>query len=647
MGGFSKVPLPPASSGGNGDADLPSGADFSAPAQAASIKPATTTASSRRSSFLNNLTGNDFGLSAPVGPVGSGAANRPDDVFKVETVLDGAGLLARKPGRAFGNDTQKAITTAQQSFNTTHAKRLGVTSLKEDGLVNPGGPTQSATRDLATSLIGDDKEVASILKMRQAEETKTKAAAQRSKMVKTAMENARRNPRSLLDRTPRPSAKAAAPRPARPSRPVQPVRSSIPNAGQPWWRQGGLKPMTAAGDASNQRTADHLRTIHGVGDMPRWTADALETAGDKGVRDVADLLEKVHQNNPAQARQLADETFERLSEPMQNRLRAMEAAPVTVETETKFSAKHTAAKKVKTSDPSGDGGLAAEATRPAGEDNKAAPTDFFTDKNQQRLTAAARGGDAKVVEQIQERLLKDPKALNKLSPELRTFYETYQEHLLTQVPTTDSGTLAKRRHNAMKAARNGMATHHTPNAAVQAAAKTASDAVKGAGQLTGSGTITDAGRRLEKNIEQTFPVPDDLRNTRTAQGDEMLGKIGAGAATGILGRAGKMAAGASTLINSMDAAGKAAGEVAKRGGSDSEQRLAAFNAAAAEALGPKVTEIAGKKAAELTKKYLGADDLSLSNKRWLETVNGALAPMGWRLMGNGAIQRILDKKSRK
>ena len=83
--------------------------------------------------------------------------------------------------------------------------------------------------------------------------------------------------------------------------------------------------MTAAGDASNQRTADHLRTIHGVGDMPRWTADALETAGDKGVADVADLLEKVHQNNPAQARQLADETFERLSPETKKRLRGMEA----------------------------------------------------------------------------------------------------------------------------------------------------------------------------------------------------------------------------------------------------------------------------------------------------------------------------------
>jgi hypothetical protein len=128
--------------------------------------------------------------------------------------------------------------------------------------------------------------------------------------------------------------------------------------------------MTAAGDASNQRTADHLRTIHGVGDMPRWTADALETAGDKGVADVADLLEKVHQNNPAQARQLADETFERLSPETKKRLRGMEAAPQLIETETKFSTKHLTAKKAKTSKPSGDGGLAAEAGRKATSDDQ-------------------------------------------------------------------------------------------------------------------------------------------------------------------------------------------------------------------------------------------------------------------------------------
>jgi hypothetical protein len=338
MGGFSKAPMPPmTASGGNSDADLPTGADFSTPATAPKPTP------SPRASFLGELSGSGFDLSAPVG---SGAANRPDDVFKLESVLDGAGLLGRKPGKTFGNDTAKAITTGQQAFNSSHAKRLGLTTLKEDGLVTPGGPTQSATRKLAGSLIVDDKEVANILKMRQAEEAKSKAEAQRSKMVKAAVENARRIPRSLLDRTPRPTPKAAAPRPVRSVRTTQP-RPTPQAPGVPWWRQGRLKPLDAAGDASNQRTADHLRTIHGVGDIPRWTSDALETAGDKGVADVADLLEKVHKNNPAQARQLADETFQRLSESTQKRLRAMEKAPQSVETETKFSAEHTAAKEVK------------------------------------------------------------------------------------------------------------------------------------------------------------------------------------------------------------------------------------------------------------------------------------------------------------
>jgi hypothetical protein len=342
MGGFSKVPVPPSQAGGNGDADLPSGADFSAPEKATSFKPVSTTAASRRSSFLNNLTGNDFGLSAPVGPVGSGAANRPGDVFKVETVLDGAGLLGRQPGRSFGSDTAKAITSGQQAFNSTHARRLGKSTLKEDGLINPNGPTHSATRDLAGNLLSDDQGVGNALKMQQRDEAlaartkaaQTKTAVQRREMVKRAAAKLKPQPRNLLTMTPRP----AAPKPMPPVRPAaqrtppvqtaQSAQPTVPNPGQPWWKQGGLKPLDAAGDASNQRTADHLRTIHGVGDMPRWTADALETSGDKGIADVADLLEKVHQNNPAQARLLADETYERLSPETQKRLREMELVPV-------------------------------------------------------------------------------------------------------------------------------------------------------------------------------------------------------------------------------------------------------------------------------------------------------------------------------
>jgi hypothetical protein len=90
-------------------------------------------------------------LSAPVGP---GAPNRPKDVLQVERVLEGAGLLNRAAATRFDKDTSDAISTGQLSLNSDHAHVVGDKPLKIDGLINPGGPTQMATRDLARYVSG-------------------------------------------------------------------------------------------------------------------------------------------------------------------------------------------------------------------------------------------------------------------------------------------------------------------------------------------------------------------------------------------------------------------------------------------------------------------------------------------------------------
>jgi len=70
-------------------------------------------------------------------------------VFQVETVLKGSGLLGRTPGVRFGDDTASAIGQGQARLNRDHGAAVGRRPLKIDSLINPDGPTQTATRDLA------------------------------------------------------------------------------------------------------------------------------------------------------------------------------------------------------------------------------------------------------------------------------------------------------------------------------------------------------------------------------------------------------------------------------------------------------------------------------------------------------------------
>ncbi len=140
MGGFNSAPRPGGS--GGGDSALPAGPSSSTPSSPA---PAPSFSDFGDSS-LGGLSSGGLKLSDPVGP---GAANDPGDVFRVESVLSDADLLDRPPGRTFGDDTFSAIKTAQARLNDDPRVDVGRRPLKLDGLVNPDGPTQAATRRLA------------------------------------------------------------------------------------------------------------------------------------------------------------------------------------------------------------------------------------------------------------------------------------------------------------------------------------------------------------------------------------------------------------------------------------------------------------------------------------------------------------------
>jgi len=70
-------------------------------------------------------------------------------VFQVEIVLNGSGLLKRAPGTRFGDDTASAIGQGQARLNQDHSSVIGRTPLKIDRLINPEGPTHTASRGLA------------------------------------------------------------------------------------------------------------------------------------------------------------------------------------------------------------------------------------------------------------------------------------------------------------------------------------------------------------------------------------------------------------------------------------------------------------------------------------------------------------------
>ena len=147
MGGFNSAAGPGAADTGGGDSAVFDGSgNFAAPSPLSPSGPASFGGGQLLDGLANPAGG--FKLSSPVGP---GATNHPTDVFKVESVLSSADMLDRPPGSVFGNDTRDAIMTAQTRLNGD--SRIGLPPLKRDGLVNPAGPTEAATRRLAGEVL--------------------------------------------------------------------------------------------------------------------------------------------------------------------------------------------------------------------------------------------------------------------------------------------------------------------------------------------------------------------------------------------------------------------------------------------------------------------------------------------------------------
>jgi len=78
------------------------------------------------------------------------------------------------------------------------------------------------------------------------------------------------------------------------------------------------QPLSAEASASNARTAAALAKTTDIGDLHRFTSDAINTdpgsgsgtAFTKAVHEVADLIGQVHVNSPDQAKELLDKTVQ-------------------------------------------------------------------------------------------------------------------------------------------------------------------------------------------------------------------------------------------------------------------------------------------------------------------------------------------------
>jgi hypothetical protein len=98
-------------------------------------------------------------------------------VLQVESALSGADILGRPPGRVFNDDTFGAIKTAQGRLNADSRLDLVNSPLKVDGLINPDGPTQGATRKLAGDVLSKRAPITPGPRLPQAQCCRGQAAA--------------------------------------------------------------------------------------------------------------------------------------------------------------------------------------------------------------------------------------------------------------------------------------------------------------------------------------------------------------------------------------------------------------------------------------------------------------------------------------
>jgi len=236
------------------------------PKSSSSVAQPDHAEASDRRGLLTGLASGNYGLTDAVG---AGRPNRGQDVQVVENMLSRTGLLNRTPGKVFNDDTGQGIRKAQAEINKNFPQAVGRRPLNVDGWLRPDGPTAQATRAMARSTLKMDR-----------------------------------------DKT------------ARPATDLLSFRQ--PKSRRPWWKAREFKEISGEAVAENGRQVTALTKTADFGDLPKYVADALENAGERGMAEVADLLRQFETLDPVRANELSGLTLERVSDATRGRVRDRE-----------------------------------------------------------------------------------------------------------------------------------------------------------------------------------------------------------------------------------------------------------------------------------------------------------------------------------
>lgn len=187
--------------------------------------------------------------------VGEQGKNERRDVAKVETMLGKTGSLDLKktdgPTGYWGMRTNDAT----RSFQKKHG-------LKVDGQINPGGETIKTLAKVAGNVLKG--------------------------LVQKAQGTAQPRPEPEVQQNTNPPTE-------------QQKAESKENQ------------LSAEAFQSNQRAAQYLKRVKGIGDYPRFTTDAINTYGDKAITEIGGLIHQVRANDPGQADELLKRTVQGIS----------------------------------------------------------------------------------------------------------------------------------------------------------------------------------------------------------------------------------------------------------------------------------------------------------------------------------------------
>ena len=304
------------------------------------------------------------------GSVGIGGANAPSDIFQVSSALASNGLMDAPQNTAdstlysgiisaqesMGSDlkpdglvnpdgpTQQEFTKlSNQGFVKAPAPATPPTSLPEKpvGLTKAPGTTpvmpvdeansvdnakllerqnakarQQAKQDVAVERIhNENRDKQARTQARQTAKLQQDQAEQNAKQQRKAVNAVKKLTKTVYERL---NPASNIPSPSTPRHPLpkgeatlEGTNSGIPPLPMGEGRSEGSGTSTPLSDEtiqSNQRLADSLKKRAGVGDLPKFTSDAINTDGEKAIPEIVDLLHEVE--DPAQARELYHKTLE-------------------------------------------------------------------------------------------------------------------------------------------------------------------------------------------------------------------------------------------------------------------------------------------------------------------------------------------------